>query len=267
MFVTTPSLLRVVPSNGKPVTGITVLGNEVFVVQETSEVYVYDSTYFTSTHEITILESLALGEIVSCSQNYCLYVKDHRRKLIYRYDLSKNTTTEWSVSGNCSGLSVNIRHNLLVTSYYSHTIKEYRTDGSLVGESFSSPDISACSMHCVQMSTGKLVVSQDICIHRICLADCNSTRIIKYYGGSPGSGVGQLNNPCQLVVDTHDNVLVADYNNNKVKLFSSTLTYVGDVVIPGHELNHPYALHFDEGSNRLYIGEITGGRLFVLSVK
>jgi len=90
-------------------------------------------------------------------------------------------------------------------------------------------------------------------------------KIIKAYGGSPGSGVGQLHYPFQLVIDTHDNVLVADFLNNKCQLFSPTLTLLGDIVIPEHTLINPYALHLDKESNRLYIGEITGMRMFVLT--
>jgi len=59
-------------------------------------------------------------------------------------------------------------------------------------------------------------------------------------------------------------VLVDDSCNNRVQLLSSTLTHFGDIVIPGRQLNEPYALHFDELNHRLYIGEWTSGRIFVL---
>jgi len=49
-------------------------------------------------------------------------------------------------------------------------------------------------------------------------------------------------------------------------LLSPTLTYFGDIVIPGPKLNGPYALHFDELNHRLFIGEWAGGRVFVLNV-
>jgi len=76
------------------------------------------------------------------------------------------------------------------------------------------------------------------------------------YGGSPGSIVGQLNNPYQIAVDINDNVLIADSDNNRVQLLSPTLTYLGDIVIPEHQLNYPYyAVHFDVLNHRLYIGE------------
>jgi len=67
-----------------------------------------------------------------------------------------------------------------------------------------------------------------------------------------------------MAVDIHGNVLVTDSDNNRVQLLSPTLTYFGDIAIPGHELNYPYALHFDELNHRLYIGEWNSGRMFVL---
>jgi len=93
-----------------------------------------------------------------------------------------------------------------------------------------------------------------------------SGRIIQSYGGSRESGVGQLKKPCHLVIDIHDNVLVADTGNNTLELLSPTLTYLGDIEIAGHQLDDPYTLHFDELNHRLYIGELTGGRMFVLHV-
>jgi len=263
VFLGKTSVLYVMPSNIHSVTGLTVLGSEVFVVQDSPQVYVYDSTSFTSTLNIMIPKSKQLRGIVSCSHNNCLYAREYSGKTIYRYDLSNDTTTKWSVSGKCWGLSVNKCYNLLVTLYDTNKIQEYTTNGSLIRE-ISLESSLAGSKHCIQLSTGNFVISQVLTFQRICIVDMNGN-IIKAYGGSAGSGVGQLINPFQLIVDSHDNILVADYSNNRVQLFSPTLTYLGDIVIPGHELNNPYALHFDKESYRLYICEFTGRRMFVLT--
>jgi len=88
-----------------------------------------------------------------------------------------------------------------------------------------------------------------------------SGHIIQSYGGSR---VGQLNNPAHLAVDIHDNVLVADTDNNRVQLLGPTLTYLSDIKIPGHKLSKPTVLHFDELNHILYIGEGCGDRMFAL---
>jgi len=153
-------------------------------------------------------------------------------------------------------------YNVLATLYNTGRIQEYTTDGSLIREISLDSSIDR-PWHSVQVSTGNFVVIDLGRQHRVCIVD-TSGHIIQSYGGSPGSGVGQLNNPCHLAVDIHDNVLVADRDNNRVHLLSPTLAHIGDLVIPRHELNQPYTLYFDDLGHRLYIGEWAGGSLFVL---
>jgi len=247
----------------QPVTGITVLGSDVFVVRCTSQVYVYNSTSFTSTHNLMITGSDQLRRIVSCSHNNCLYVSDPEQSNIYRYDLSDNVTTKWSVSGTCYEFSVTKCFNVLTTLYIARRIQEYTTRGSLIREISLHSSIGG-QMHCVQLSTGNFVVSdRGGQHHRVCIVD-TSGHIIQSYRGYPGSGVGQLHYPHHLVVDIHDNVLVVYSGNHRVQLLSPTLTYLGDIKIPGHQLNHPTTLHFDELNHSLYIGEGASGCMFIL---
>jgi len=250
------------PSSGDKVTGITILGSDLFVVRCSSQVHVYDSTNFTSSRNIMIPGSQELRGIVSCSHNNCFYASGTEHKIVYRHDLANNTTTQWLVSGTCWGLSVNKRYNLLVLLYDTNKIHEYTTNGILINEIYLESSLAG-SKHCVQLSNDNFVVSQDAPLHRICVVDTDG-KVTLSYGGSWWTS--PLSNPFQLAVDSHDNVLVADCGNNKVKLFSSTLCLFGDIATPGHQLNRPYTFHFDEGNNRLYIGEHTGGRVFVLSV-
>ena len=101
--------------------------------------------------------------------------------------------------------------------------------------------------------------------HRVCIVDTQG-HVVRSYGRDIGSADGQLD-PCYLAVDTTDHVFVADYH--KVGLFSSSLTHLGDVTLPGYQLIGPYRLHLDQLNARLYISEgnyETGGRLFVVSV-
>jgi len=261
-FLINSSVVNVVPTTGKSVSGITVLGREVFVVRYTSEVFVYNSTSFTSISNISIPGS-QLRKIVSCSHYNCLYAIDSKQRLVYRHDLSNNVTTNWSVSGECWALSLTKCYNVLIT-LYSNRFQEYTTDGCFIRQ-ISLVDCMDCLMHCVQLSTGNFVVCHFGRNHRVCIVD-PSGHIILSYGTSNGSGVGQLNYPCHLAVDTHDNVLVADCNNNRVQLLSPSLTYLGDLVIPGHQLNKPATLHVNELNHRLYIGEFGGERIFVLRV-
>ena len=62
-------------------------------------------------------------------------------------------------------------------------------------------------------------------------------------------------------------MLVADSSNDRVVLLSHSLTLLGYITVPGHELSGPYAVHLDLLTHRSYIGEWNdAGRLFVLGV-
>jgi len=69
-----------------------------------------------------------------------------------------------------------------------------------------------------------------------------------------------------LAVDKRDNVMVVDCNNRRVEVLSRTLTHLGFIDIPGHDLYQPNTLYLDEVNRRLYIGEglRSNGGVFVL---
>jgi len=141
-------------------------------------------------------------------------------------------------------------------------IVEYTTHGSALRE-ISLNDSIVCPHSCIVLSTGQFVVSHvGSTQHRVLVVDTNGS-IVKSYGGPEGSSTGQLNSPYHLTIDTFDNVLVADCNNHKVQVLSSTLTHLYDITLSKHQLSRPYRLHLDEFNGRLYIGE-PSGRLFVL---
>jgi len=176
-------------------------------------------------------------------------------------------TTNWSLSGVCRGLSVTKSYKVLATITWNDTkqIYVYTTHGRLkkrhpLDKSIDKP------CHCVQLSTGNFVVSNIGQTLRLCIVDKTGHILQSYssYYWSTGPVVGKLTYPHRLAVDIHDNVLVADQRNHRLQLFSPSLTYLGNIEMPGHQLNHPHALHFDELNHRLYIGEWNSGRMFVL---
>ena len=67
-------------------------------------------------------------------------------------------------------------------------------------------------------------------------------------------------------MDTRGCVFVADYNNDRVQVLSPTLTRLGDVTTPGHQLSWSLAFHLDELNRRLYIGH-DPSNVIVVSVK
>jgi len=223
-FLKEPGVVHVLAKSGG-VRGITVLGSDVFVVRDTSTVDVYNSTSFTTRRKLSIPKSKQLGEIVSCSHNTCLYVSDIVQKIIYRYDLSKNVITKWSVSETCCGLSVTKSYNVLATLLDTKRIEEYTTDGGLIREISFDKSIQ-WPLHCVELSTGNFVVSQldGRLEYRVCIVDsyCSGC-IIKSYNKCLGSASNLRNRLCHIAVDIHDSVLVVDCD---LSIYLSELTSV-----------------------------------------
>jgi len=175
--------------------------------------------------------------------------------------------TNWSVGGECYGLSLTSTDNVLVTLWDTKEIIEYTPDGGLIREIELDSSIERL-WHSVQLSSNRFVVSHGyrVSLNRVCLVD-TSGRIIQCYGGAGGSGVGQLTGPRRLAVDRYGDVLVTDEYDNRVVLLSPSLTHLGYIQIPGHQLSNPWALHLGELTHRLYIGEFAYTRsVFVLTV-
>ena len=128
-FLTKPTLLHVI---GQNVTGVTVLGSDVFVTLHKSQINVYNNESFTLSLKVNITGSNILRGIVSCSHYNCLYAIDFKQN-IYKHNLSNNITTKWSILGKtCNGLSVTKCYNVLATLSDAKLIQEYTTDGSLI---------------------------------------------------------------------------------------------------------------------------------------
>jgi len=194
-------------------------------------------------------------------------VCDGGREVIHRYSLYNNVITKWSVGGDCRGLSLTSTYNVLVTLWDTKEIREYTPDGSFIGKISLHSSIEY-PYHSIELSSDRFVVSQweGSFEQRVCLVDTRG-HIIQCYGGAHGSGVGQWDEPRHLTIDGHGNMLVANYYNNRVVLLSPSLTHLGYIEIPEHQLTYPRALYLDEQDCRLFIGEFnTTGRVFVIAV-
>jgi len=250
-FLNQPTLLHVLPINGA-ILGLAVLSDQLFVIPGAHRVNVYDKTRCMLTSQISIPYANSLVVIVACLQNDCLYLSDDVQKIIYRYDLPSNSVIKkWKVTGRCEGLSLMRSANLLATLNDTKQIHEYTPAGRLIRA--INLDVSIDGPHrCIQLSSNdQLVVCHaGVKLSRICIVDM-SGRIIKSYGGYPGSGAGQMCVPHHMAVDQHNNVLVADHYNNRIVLLSPALIHLGE--IPGQ--NRPDDIYLDELNHPLYIAE------------
>ena len=127
-----PTVTHVTP-RGNHVTGVTSLGDDVFVVRWNSrQIEVYDAETFTLQRYITVpgLGGESYG-LAACPHNNCLYASDFSNASVHRVELSgSNALMKWSVAGGPRGLSVNSEHNLLVVSWGERKLQIFTTHGT-----------------------------------------------------------------------------------------------------------------------------------------
>jgi len=260
------TVIHVIP-RGNEVTGVTSLGNDLFVVRWPSKekIEVYDTKTFTLQRHITVpgLGPFSFG-LAACPHNNCLYASDHNNHCIYGVSLALfGGGAKWSVAQCPVGLSVNSEHNLLVVSHSERKLQIFTTHGTLLQNIQLRADIKY-PRHAVQLPTGQFLVSHYGSLHRVCLVGVDGA-VVRSYGGQKGSQLTQMNGPAGLAVDREGRILVADQFNNRLLVIDQSLSSAHEMsVCVDGGLKWPFSLWYDQSRRRLYIGEDEGGRVIVI---
>jgi len=260
------SLKHVIPS-GTEVYAVASLGDEVFVARHCSQkVEVYDAGTLSLQRSITVpgLGTLPFG-IIACISNRCLYVSDRDNHSIHRAELAgSNTVMKWSVANEPAGLSVNRAHNVVVACQGAKKLQEYTTHGSLVREICLQAFVMS-PRHAVQLSSGDYVVSQFTSPGMVIVVGVDGQ--VRYScGQSQTPGGRKMANPRGLAVTKNDDILVADYGNNRILSMNSSVGFIQQLTLPvDGGIQQPYCLCLDESQGRLYVGELSGGHVLVFA--
>jgi len=259
-----PTVTHVIPK-GKPVVGVTSLGDDVFVVSWSQQIEVYNAATFAVQRCITVpgLGSWAHGLAV-CSVNNCLYASDFDNSSVHRVELSgSNAVMKWSVARQPAGLTVNRAQNLLVVSYGESKLQEFTTRGALLQNIQLQSDAAGHPWHAVDMANGQFVVSYRE-MHDVCLVDRKGA-VVRSYRGQTCSQMMKMKYPAGLAVDKHGSILVANEGNNRLLVLNSSLTSAHEMSVSvDGGLRSPRSLWYDKSHGRLYIGEWDGGRVIVV---
>ena len=237
---------------GEPISGLTTLNNELFVrYSKKTDISVYDTETFSVQPSRQVPRLSFVSDMASCKRHQCIYIVDRINKVVHRVD-NKNIITQWPVNDMPEGLSVNSVYNVLVTcdAEGKPKVKEFRTDGMPIHAINLNSSIVNPS-HTVELTTGQLIVCHGLgndAVHRVCIVDLEG-RILQSYGGSKGSGSGQLNTPIRLAVNGI--IFVADLNNHRVLMLSPTLSLLLEILSGP---SYPYIIWFDDETGRLYVG-------------
>jgi len=243
-----------------PVIAIALLDDQLFVTRwSDAQVSVYDATSFRLRRQImfTGLGNDLYG-LAACGTNNFLYVSDYYNKCIHRVDLlltaaGQHDVRRWNGPGSPCGLSVNRDRNLLVVYCELSKVVEYTPRGSVVRESY---DGSGSHLYqAVQLSGSVLAVTRYNPMHGVVTLSADG-RVIGSYENQSGSGVGRMNQPRCLTVDSRDYLLVADRDNHRILVVNPSLAEARQLPLPANTvLRNPRSLVLDESRGRLYVGE------------
>jgi len=259
---------------GPAVSGVTSLGDEVFVLRPGVHVEVYDVITFRLVRCITVPNCRGRNDMTSCEHYHCVYIADHGVMCIHRVDV-QGAITQWPVNDKPYRLSVTKAHNVLVTCRDVRKIKEFSSRGELLRD-LTLPDDVIRPQHAILLTTGQFVVCHgvgDDPLHRVIMMSADTHDIVHVHGGQRGSDTGQYRVPAYLAVDDNEFVFVADAYNRRVTLLSPTLNYIRQVVSSDKLKWLPRRLHLDVQRRRLYVadnewkdGKSIAGRVVVFSV-
>jgi len=268
----TARVVKKISTKDDDVLGVTSYGDALYVLlsRPSNQVAVYsvdDHRHQLRRLHLRAFTTHYFNDLASCVRRRCLYVSDHHSRCVHRYDLAvtgmwtwvMSATSRWSVPGAPCGLSVTpVGGNLLVTCQRPDKLVELSADsGQCVREIALQSDIVQ-PWHGVQLTTGQYVVCHGRWndLLRVCTVDGDGG-VAGGYGGRSGSDVGQMNYPSHAIVDKDSRfIFVADCYNDRVVVLNRSLEFVSYI---SEGLSRPDRLHFDDGTRRLYVGQLTSG--------
>jgi len=175
-----------------------------------------------------------------------------------------NAVTQWSVGSGPAGLTVNSDKNVLVVIEDERMLQKFTTHGTQLQTIQLQADIES-PIQVIQLSSGQFVVSYSGRIqHCVCLVDGKGA-VVRSFGSTRGSGVTKMNQPVDLAVDKHGNILVADELNNRLLVLDPTLTSAREMSVSvDGGLDGPLSLWYDKSRGRLYVGEGCGNSRVII---
>ena len=202
------------------------------------------------------VEGMVGGQDIVAHANV-LYVSELSAKLIHRIQLSDETSSHWSVYSKWLRMSINKKGNIVVSCDDPNKIIEYTPTGSRVRAiQVNAIDRTIRGLkHAIQLDDDRFVICHSTSTHhRVCIIDSNG-RMMKSYGGGPGSGIGQMNLPFYLAINRNGFILVADYYNNRIIQLNASLEFIREFIPESAGLKKPSRMHLNEDRRRLYIRE------------
>ena len=113
--------------------------------------------------------------------------------------------------------------------------------------------------HAVQLSSGDYAVSHARPPGGVSVVGVDGKFVQRYGQSVTSSEVGQMAVPRSVAVTKNDDILVADYGNNRIVLIKRSTGCTEELALPiDGGIHSLWALCLDESRSRLYVGEFDG---------
>ena len=129
-----------------------------------------------------------------------------------------------NVGGRCTGVAVHDNGTVYASNCDAHAIIVYKPNGeeTQIGNSDNAGGQLSCPKGIALIGDTIYVVSNSS--HTVEMYSTDE-KFIGGFGGN-GNGAGQLNNPCGICTDGKGRVLVADYGNKRIQIFTSQGVFI-----------------------------------------
>lgn len=260
------------------VTGIAILGNNLFVVSmNSSDVEVFDAETFNFERFIPTKEITDPLDIASSKEILCLYiinrVNEQSKSEILKVSIAGGKGKLWETENDNGRLST-YESNLVVCFSTKRIIVEYSPESETVNTVRLSPSAGFHQLwHAIKLTGTNFAVSHSKKDdrQRVCVVDINGN-VSMAFDELP-TFMFRMDIPICLVGDRDKSMFVADSNNNRVLLLGSNLKFQGVLLDID---NIPVRLCLNESNDRLFVGVNCGqkkpetwkdGRILIYNIK
>lgn len=242
--------------------------------------YLSMSMFWSKTNSEPVCSPPRLTDIASCSLNDWLFVSDLANCAIHQLrPLDGSVIQSWAVEGGAYGLSVTELGTLLVCCTGSMQLVEFYNDGTVLRRVLL-PDDCVQPWHVIKL-TNDVIYSWIFChggrhwdqdigrsvndpLHRIYkvgqdVDEQDYVTCVRIHGHEPGSRDDQVCYPLYIAeVGSTGYLLVADCDNDRIKLLNKDLRSVRVILGPKEQVRAPHRLEVSHEHGQLLVGLASG---------
>lgn len=246
--------------------GVTTLRDNVYVLcQSPSSLAVFRGQSPFDLLETVDIAVIRKPEDIGASQrDVCLYISDSGGKCIWKKTRDQPmmwlSNVDWPFT-----LSVSGEGQVLIARKGQPSVMELYGHDSVLVQCISMPTDIIDPLHCVQTTTGNLIVShwwRDSVTEGVCELTCDGQIVRRFIGNGKSQ---ELTFPRYLTLDSDDRIFVTDFDDNRVVMLDSDLSWIRVLLTKDVDaIEYPERLFFDKKKKQLMIGHVDGVDVYTL---